>query len=87
MTPERIAELRPMIAWLGESPAGIARAEFLDEIERLQTTPVSSLTFDDLTEQVRRLNVLLQDPQPGLSTWCMMYGECMKAIDEYWNAN
>ena len=26
-------------------------------------------TFGELTEEVRKLNALLQDPQPGLFTW------------------
>lgn len=39
----------------------------------------------ELTERVRKLNALLQDPHPGLSTWCGFYAEHMQAISEFWN--
>lgn len=37
-----------------------------------------------LTSAVNRLNALLQDPQPGLSSWCLMVGEAWKEISDLW---
>lgn len=45
------------------------------------------MTFQELTEEVRKLNALLQDPQHGLMTWNMMYGQCMQKIVKYWQEN
>lgn len=44
-------------------------------------------TWEQLKEAVDCLNQLLKDEQPGLSSWCMMYGETMKSIMEYWENN
>jgi len=41
--------------------------------------------LDELKEHVRKLSALLQDPHPGLSTWCGFYAEQMQAISEFWN--
>ncbi len=43
--------------------------------------------FELLKEHVRKLNSLLEDPQFGLVTWCVFYGEHMKFIADYWNNN
>lgn len=43
--------------------------------------------MDELKEHVAKLNALLEDPQLGLSTWCMFYAEHMKWIADYWNNN
>lgn len=38
-------------------------------------------------DEVRKLKSLLDDPQPGLSTWCIFYAERMKAISVFWHPN
>jgi len=43
--------------------------------------------FEQLKLDVMRLNELLKDPQFGLSSWCRMYAERMKAISDYWVNN
>lgn len=47
--------------------------------------PLSTPNLDYLREQVRKLKDLLDDPQPGLMSWCEAYGERMKAISNFWN--
>lgn len=47
------------------------------------TTP----KFRVLIEHVAVLNKLLQDPQPELSSWCVLYAEHMKFISDYWTQN
>ncbi len=47
---------------------------------------MSTPNIDYLREQVTKLKALLDDPHPGLSTWCAMYGECMKSISYFWGA-
>lgn len=37
-----------------------------------------------LTKHVASLNKLLQEPQPGLITWCMMYSREMQHISDAW---
>lgn len=44
----------------------------------------SSLRLDSLREQVSKLKSLLDDPQPGLMSWSLAYGECMTAITGTW---
>ncbi len=44
-------------------------------------------TNEELTEAVHKLDALLQDPHPGLMTWCEMYGKLMEAIVEFWENN
>lgn len=44
------------------------------------TTP----NLDYLREQVTALKNLLDDPQPGLASWVMLYGEKMQAITDFW---
>lgn len=44
-------------------------------------------TFAELQERVKKLNSLLEDPQPGLMSWSMMYAEHMQWIVSYWNEN
>lgn len=44
-------------------------------------------TFEELQERVKKLNSLLEDPQPGLMSWSMMYAEHMQWIVAYWNEN
>jgi hypothetical protein len=41
----------------------------------------------DLIMYVKRLNTLLEDPQPGLMGWCNAYAECMAWISNYWLTN
>ena len=43
--------------------------------------------FKELCERVAKLKLLLDDPQPGLASWCMMYAEHMKFISDYWTQN
>jgi len=43
--------------------------------------------FKKLIATVARLNELLEDPQVGLISWCVMYGECMNFISDYWKNN
>ena len=45
----------------------------------------STPRLDQLREHVNKLKLLLDDAQPGLASWCMMYGEQMKAISDFWN--
>jgi hypothetical protein len=42
-------------------------------------------TLADLRDQVEKLKLLLDDPQPGLISWVQMYGERMKWINDFWN--
>ncbi len=42
---------------------------------------------EELKNAVHRLDAMLQDPHPGLSTWCQIYGELMQAIVKFWNEN
>lgn len=44
-------------------------------------------TFEELKERVEKLNKLLEDPQLGLSSWCIFYAEHMKWISDYWREN
>lgn len=41
-------------------------------------------TFDEMKNKVNKLKVLMDDPQPGLISWHMMVGECMKYISDTW---
>ncbi len=59
-----------------------------------ETTPVESIApsppvptpnLDYLRDQVNKLKLLLDDPQPGLASWVIMYGDRMKAINDFWN--
>jgi len=38
--------------------------------------------FQKLHESVKRLDALLSDPQPGLSSWCQAYGELVSEITD-----
>jgi len=40
--------------------------------------------LDDLRSEVTKLKALLDDPQPGLMSWCMAYNDRMKAIVDFW---
>ena len=40
--------------------------------------------IDWLREKVRQLKALLDDPQPGLSSWHMMYEKRMQDINDFW---
>lgn len=42
-------------------------------------------TIDEYRELVRKLNGLLADPQPGLSSWSSMFGETMSRLVELWS--
>jgi len=44
-------------------------------------------SFEELRKHVHMLDSLLADPEPGLSSWCAMYSEHMKAICDYWECN
>ena len=46
-----------------------------------------SPSFEDLREAVRCLALLMEDPQPGFMTWCLMYGRHMQVISKYWTEN
>ena len=41
--------------------------------------------IDYLNKHVTSLKALLDDPQPGLSTWVEMYAIHMQAINDFWN--
>ncbi len=41
--------------------------------------------LEELKIEVDKLKHLLDDPQPGLASWCMLYGECMTNINNFWN--
>lgn len=43
--------------------------------------------LNDLHESVNRLKILLDDPQTGLMSWCMLYSEKMKEISDFWMNN
>lgn len=55
-----------------------------DRDERMPPTPDH---FRELCDRVASLNALLQDPQPGLVTWCALYASHMKWIAAYWENN
>ncbi len=40
--------------------------------------------LDYLREKVKRLNDLLNDPHPGLSTWIEAYGRVSREILDFW---
>ena len=44
-------------------------------------------TFKELQRRVHLLDELLKDPQFGLASWSIAYGENMKWISEYWKEN
>lgn len=62
-------------------------AKFSPENMACNQVPVASATpkLDYLREQVNALKVLLDDPQPGMSTWHQAYGERMTALADFWN--
>lgn len=37
-----------------------------------------------LKNEVDQLQGLLNDPQPGLASWCIMFAERMNKISTYW---
>jgi len=39
--------------------------------------------FKELQRRVRLLNELMKDPQPGMYSWAMFYGEHMEWISNY----
>lgn len=39
----------------------------------------------ELKVHVDRLKHLLDDPQPGLITWCTMFGRTIESIANWWN--
>lgn len=41
------------------------------------------LTLTTLTEDVRKLHALLEDPQPGLSSWTSMLAQRLDSIAHY----
>jgi len=43
--------------------------------------------FIELTNRVKKLLDLLENPNPGLFSWCQMYAEQMKWIVQYWKEN
>jgi len=44
------------------------------------------LYIDELHRHVNALDALLSDPQPGLASWCQMYGKRMQAISDFWTS-
>jgi hypothetical protein len=43
-------------------------------------TPV----LDELTERIRQIHALLEDPQPGLITWNLMLGTKVNELVDWW---
>ena len=41
--------------------------------------------LETLREHVTKLKALLDDPHPGLTTWCVFYVQHMQAISDLWN--
>lgn len=41
--------------------------------------------IDYLREHVGKLKALLDDPHPGLFTWCAAFEKHMQAISDFWN--
>lgn len=39
----------------------------------------------EIKRQADIISTLLADPQPGLATWCFMYGNAMNRITELWD--
>lgn len=39
----------------------------------------------ELKVHVDRLKHLLDDPQPGLVTWCLMFGKTIQSITNWWS--
>lgn len=54
------------------------------------TKPASGITdgkgntLEELRANVGRLKALLDDPHPGLATWCECYGRAMQAVSDFW---
>ena len=44
----------------------------------------STPNLDYLREQVTQLKGLLDNPHPGMATWCAAYARNMKAINDFW---
>jgi hypothetical protein len=42
-------------------------------------------SIEKYRELVRQLSVLLEDPQPGLMTWCTMFADTMDRLADLWN--
>ncbi|MGR3303646.1 MAG: hypothetical protein ACUZ8I_14270 [Candidatus Scalindua sp.] len=40
--------------------------------------------MEDLETHVGKLKQLLDNPHPGIATWCEAYGAEMKAISDFW---
>ena len=43
-------------------------------------------SIDEYRELVRRLKGLLDDPQPGLSSWSLMFGATMNSLVALWHS-
>ncbi len=42
------------------------------------------MTIKELKELNRRLTALLDDPQPGLASWCVLLGRTMTDLIDGW---
>lgn len=56
--------------------------EIAEECSLTSPKPLSPEWIEQLREQHRRLGALLDDPHPGLATWCLMLGGVMQKIGE-----
>ncbi len=54
------------------------------KMSSLISTPID---LEELKGIVNRLKNLLDDPHPGLTTWCEAYGKRMQQLSDFWNAD
>jgi len=43
--------------------------------------------FEQLIDHVNKLQLLLENPQFGLISWCIKYANHMRYISDYWSNN
>ena len=49
-------------------------------VNHMNTVIPAEVTFDDMTDEVRKLHSLCQDPQPGFMTWHEFLNYQMKSL-------
>lgn len=45
----------------------------------------NNMTLEELTQRIVSIKSLLDDPQPGLISWCMMLGAGMEELTQRWS--
>ncbi len=46
---------------------------------------LNEVSFSHIKDLNRRLTALLDDPHPGLMSWCQEYATVMQTISDFWN--